>query len=81
MCPVLYVFSMLSLGHTVMSDLVVTNLFMHSHSSMILLYLATPFLNQARAGRRPVSAWFLKIASVCELQYVCVCVRPEAINN
>ena len=45
------------------------------------------FLNQARAGRRPARAWFLKIdpvrivgmrACVC----VCVCVSaPEAINN
>ena len=35
------------------------------------------FLNQARA-------WFLRIASVRERLYVCVCLRvsaPEAINN
>ena len=44
------------------------------------------FLNQARAGRRPARAWFLKIdpvrTSVCVCVYVCVCVSaPEAINN
>ena len=37
------------------------------------------FLNQARAGRRPARAWFLKInpvrTSVCV--FVCVCVRPR----
>ena len=37
------VFSMLSLGHILISDLVVTNLFMHSLPSMILVYLAAPF--------------------------------------
>ena len=39
------------------------------------------FLNQARAGHRPVHAWFLKIDPVW---IVCmrVCVSaPEAINN
>ena len=47
-----------------------------------------PFLNQAHAGRRPVRAWFLRIASVHECLHarvfvsVCVCVStPEAINN
>ena len=46
------------------------------------------FLNQARAGHRPVRAWFLKIdpvrTSVCVFVcvFVCVCVSaPEAINN
>ena len=41
----IYVFSMLSLGCIVISelDLVVANLFMHSLSGMILLYLAMPF--------------------------------------
>ena len=34
---------MLSLGRIVISDLVVTDLFMHSLSGMILLYLATPY--------------------------------------
>ena len=34
---------MLSLGCIVISDLVVADLFMHSLSGMILLYLATPF--------------------------------------
>ena len=42
-------------------------------------------LNQARASRRPVHVWFLKIdpvriVSMCV--YLCVCVSaPEAINN
>ena len=36
----IYAFSMLSLGCIVISDLVVTNHFMHSLSGMILLYLA-----------------------------------------
>ena len=31
------------LGHILISDLVVTSLFMHSLPGMILLYLATPF--------------------------------------
>ena len=39
------------------------------------------FLNQARAGLRPVRAWFLKIdpvrTSVCVCVCVCVCVRPR----
>ena len=35
-------------------------------------------LNQARAGRRPARAWFLKITSV--RMYVCVS-APEAMNN
>ena len=34
---------MLSLGHTVISELVVTNVFMHSLLGMILLYLATSY--------------------------------------
>ena len=46
-------------------------------------------LNQARAGRRPARAWFLKIdpvrivgmrVRVCVCVYVCVS-APEAINN
>ena len=44
------------------------------------------FLNQARAGRRPARAWFLKIdpvrivcmcMCVCVCLRVCVCVRPQ----
>ena len=41
------------------------------------------FLNQARAGRRPARAWFLKIDPV-RIVGVRVCVRvsaPEATNN
>ena len=41
----IYVFSMLSLGRILISDLVVTILFMHSLPGMILLYLATSFLH------------------------------------
>ena len=40
------VFSMLSLGCILISDLVATNLFMHSLPSMILVYLAASFLHQ-----------------------------------
>ena len=37
------------------------------------------FLNQVRAGHRPVRAWFLKIVSKSS---VCMCVStPEAIND
>ena len=36
------VFSLLGLGHILMSDLVVAELFMHSLSCMIQLYLAMP---------------------------------------
>ena len=42
----LVVFSMLSLDHILISDLVVANLLMYSLPSMILLYLAAPFLHQ-----------------------------------
>ena len=40
---------------------------------------ARQLLNQARAGHRPARTWFLRIASVRELLYVCVClcVRPR----
>ena len=53
----------------------------------LLNSIPTYFLNQARAGRRPVHAWFLEIAFVWEVSMrvyvdVCVCVSaPEAINN
>ena len=43
------------------------------------------FLNQVRAGHRPVCAWFLKIDPVQIVgMRVCACVcvsAPEAINN
>ena len=38
------------------------------------------FLNQARAGRRPVRAWFLEIdpvRDVCMCMCVCLCVHPR----
>ena len=43
---VVLVFSILSLGHILISDLVVANLLMYLLPGMILLYLATPFLHQ-----------------------------------
>ena len=51
--------------------------------------MALKFLNQARAGRRPARAWFLKIDPVRIVGMrirVCMCVRvcvsvPKAINN
>ena len=46
MSSVVLVFSMLSLGRILISDLVVANLLMYSLPGMILLYLATPFLHQ-----------------------------------
>ena len=61
MCPVynINVFSMLRpLGHILISDLVVANLFMYSLPGMILLYLATLFKPGVRwpmAGMRLVS--------------------------
>ena len=42
---VVLVFSMLSLGYILISDLVVTNLLMYSLPGMILLYLAAPILH------------------------------------
>ena len=40
--------------------------------------IRSPFLNQARAGRRPARAWFLKIDSVRIVgMRVCVCVCPR----
>ena len=40
----IYVFCMLSLGHILISDLAIANLFMYSLPGMILFYLTTPFL-------------------------------------
>ena len=46
--------------------------------SIILGPVFKPGARQPQAVR----AWFLRIASVRELQYVCVCVSaPKAINN
>ena len=41
-----YLVSVLSLGRILISDIVVADLFMHSFSDMILLYLAALFLHQ-----------------------------------
>ena len=43
-------------------------------------------LNQVHASHRPAHAWFLRIASIRECLYACVCVfacvsTPEAINS
>ena len=46
MFSVVLVFSMLSLGRILISDLVVANLLMYSLPGMILLYLAAPSLYQ-----------------------------------
>ena len=43
---VVLVFSMLSLGHILISDLVVTNLLMYSLSCMILLYYTRSVLHE-----------------------------------
>ena len=53
------------------------------------MLLSFHLLNQARAGRRPARAWFLRIAfvrevsmRVCVCVWMCVCVSaPEAMNN
>ena len=37
------------------------------------------FLNQIRAGHRPVRAWFLKIVSVRSSVCVCVCPPPRLL--
>ena len=42
-----FMFSMLSLGCILISDLVVTNLFMQSLTGIILFYLATPFYTES----------------------------------
>ena len=55
---------------------------LNSHNIMFCLNV---LLNQARAGRRPARAWFLRIAFVREVSmrvWMCVCVSaPEAMNN
>ena len=43
---VVFVFSMLGLGHILISDLVDASLLMYSFPGMIPLYLAMPFLHQ-----------------------------------
>ena len=54
---------------------------MYLNFNILSMYDAGGFLNQARAGHRPVHAWFLEIDSVSDV-CVCVCVSAsEAINN
>ena len=72
---VMFVFSMLSVGCILISDLV-TNLLVYSLPGMILLYLTAlcipkVFLNQAGAAGRLAHTWFLRIVSV--QMYVCMC--------
>ena len=46
--------------------------------------IPTSFLNQARAGRRPARAWFLKIDPVRTVGMrvcVCVCPRPRPLKT
>ena len=43
MFSVVFVFSIIGLGHILISDLVVANLLMYLLPGMILLYLAVPF--------------------------------------
>ena len=66
------------------------NFFLHSTVCFVLfLSPVVHLLNQARAGRRPARAWFLRIAfvrevsmRVCVCVWMCVCVSaPEAMNN
>ena len=47
---VVFVFSMLSLGRILISNLVVANLLMYSLPGMILLYLAAPFYTKGVFG-------------------------------
>ena len=48
--------------------------FVNARDKPILLF-SHLFLNQARVGRRPARAWFLRIAFVREVSMrVCVCV-------
>ena len=47
---IVFVFTMLSLVHILISDLIVANLLMYSPSGMILLYLATPFYTEGVSG-------------------------------
>ena len=35
------------------------------------------FLNEACAGLQPAHAWFLRITSICECLYACVCPPPR----
>ena len=67
----IYVLSMLSLGHILISDLVVANPFMHSLPDLIPLYLAALFKPGARRN------CFCPRTSVCVCVCLCVCVRPR----
>ena len=86
----IFVFSMLSLGRILISDLIVANMFMRSLSGMILLYLATPcftpnvflhmiYYNYAATDilwvKLIISAWIASHMLRCILKYVAS--RPE----
>ena len=80
MCSIIfsYVFSMLSLGHIVISDLVIANLFMHSLPGMILLYLAALFTPKMRFI---IFCWFVrgrikeKISTIYAIKYQVYCME------
>ena len=55
-----YLVSVLNLGRNLISDLVVADLFMHSFSNMILLYLAALFLHRRCFSMR-ISGFFINI--------------------
>ena len=46
------------------------------HLEAVSVLVIKNFLNQACVGNRPVHAWFPKIAFVCEVGSMCVCVCP-----
>ena len=70
--PSISVFSILSLGCILISDLVVTNLFMYSLPGIILLYLATPFLHQ----------WYfcMRYHYFCKV-HACTAIGPELLTH
>ena len=69
----IYVFSMLSLGHILLSDLFITDLFMYSLSGVILLYLPVSLTLYYAEG---VFAWDMYI-HVYTYIYTHVCVYKK----
>ena len=67
----LYSVTFVHIVHTIILEYAVKTSYIHTTTPSVL-FRQTHFLNQARAGRRPARAWFLKITSV--RMYVCVCV-------
>ena len=54
---------------------------MDDNDKHVINHQLLQFLNQVHAGHRPVHTWFLKIVSVRMSVCMCMCVRPEAIDN